>query len=49
MPGDDGKIEIAVRSPTAGRQRSKKVNGLNLRKLRKNRFQTFEIRMAHET
>ena len=49
MPGDDGKIQIAVRSPTAGRQRPKKVNGLNLRKLRKNRFQKFEIGMAHGT
>ena len=49
MRGDDGKIEIAVGPPAAGRQRPEKVNGLNVRKLRKNRFQTLEIWLAHLT
>jgi len=35
--------------PAAGRQRPEKLNGLNLRKLRKNFFQTLEIRQAHWT
>jgi hypothetical protein len=31
MPGNDGKIQIAVRSTAAGRQRPKKVNGIAMR------------------